>query len=133
MLGAIVTNTLFMLGACLLLGGLKYHTQEYNRISARIQAGLLFLALKPNPGLTTSLCWNCSFPARSSLQRERRDVIQRRAFQEKPMSKELLERLRKTKSVTLAGGVVRTLDDSELASVVGGMRSDTLELVFGWL
>ena len=42
--GAIVTNTLFMLGACLLLGGLKYHVQEYNRISARIQAGLLFLA-----------------------------------------------------------------------------------------
>ena len=42
--GAIVTNTLFMLGACLFLGGLKYHVQEYNRISARIQAGLLFLA-----------------------------------------------------------------------------------------
>jgi Ca2+:H+ antiporter len=42
--GAIVTNTLFMLGASLLLGGLKYHEQEYNRISARMQAGLLFLA-----------------------------------------------------------------------------------------
>jgi Ca2+:H+ antiporter len=42
--GAIVTNTLFMLGASLLLGGLKYHVQEYNRISARLQAGLLFLA-----------------------------------------------------------------------------------------
>jgi Ca2+:H+ antiporter len=42
--GAIVTNTLFMLGASLLLGGLKYHTQEYNRISARMQASLLFLA-----------------------------------------------------------------------------------------
>ncbi len=42
--GAIVTNTLFMLGACLLLGGLKYHVQEYNRISARMQASLLFLA-----------------------------------------------------------------------------------------
>src|SRR6187399_1804912 len=42
--GAIVTNTLFMLGASLLLGGLKYHVQEYNRISARMQAGLLFLA-----------------------------------------------------------------------------------------
>jgi len=27
-----------------LLGGLKYHVQEYNRISARMQAGLLFLA-----------------------------------------------------------------------------------------
>jgi Ca2+:H+ antiporter len=42
--GAIVTNTLFMLGASFLLGGIKYHTQEYNRVSARFQAGLLFLA-----------------------------------------------------------------------------------------
>jgi len=42
--GAIVTNTLFMLGACFLLGGLKHHVQEYNRNSARLQAGLLFLA-----------------------------------------------------------------------------------------
>ena len=42
--GAIVTNTLFMLGASFLLGGLKHHVQEYNRGSARLQAGLLFLA-----------------------------------------------------------------------------------------
>jgi Ca2+:H+ antiporter len=42
--GAIVTNTLFMLGASLLLGGLKHHVQEFNRASARFQAGLLFLA-----------------------------------------------------------------------------------------
>jgi Ca2+:H+ antiporter len=42
--GAIVTNTLFMLGASFLLGGLKYHMQEYNRVSARTQAGMLFLA-----------------------------------------------------------------------------------------
>jgi Ca2+:H+ antiporter len=42
--GAIVTNTLFMLGASFLLGGLKYHVQEFNRVSARMQAGLLFLA-----------------------------------------------------------------------------------------
>ena len=42
--GAIVTNTLFMLGASFLLGGLKYHVQEFNRDSARLQAGLLFLA-----------------------------------------------------------------------------------------
>jgi Ca2+:H+ antiporter len=42
--GAIVTNTLFMLGASFLLGGLRFHVQEYNRISARMQAGLLFLA-----------------------------------------------------------------------------------------
>ena len=42
--GAIVTNTLFMLGASFLLGGLKHHIQEYNRVGARVQAGLLFLA-----------------------------------------------------------------------------------------
>jgi Ca2+:H+ antiporter len=33
-----------MLGASFLLGGLKYHLQEYNRVNARFQAGLLFLA-----------------------------------------------------------------------------------------
>ena len=42
--GAIVTNALFMLGASLLVGGLSHHVQEYNRNSARLQAGLLFLA-----------------------------------------------------------------------------------------
>jgi Ca2+/H+ antiporter len=42
--GAIVTNSLFMLGASFLLGGLAHHVQEYNRVSARLQAGLLFLA-----------------------------------------------------------------------------------------
>ena len=42
--GAIVTNTLFMLGASFLLGGLKHHVQEYNQAGARLQAGLLFLA-----------------------------------------------------------------------------------------
>jgi Ca2+:H+ antiporter len=42
--GAIVTNTLFMLGASFLLGGLSHHVQDYNRNAARLQAGLLFLA-----------------------------------------------------------------------------------------
>jgi Ca2+:H+ antiporter len=42
--GAIVTNSLFMLAMSFLLGGLKYHVQEYNRVSARLQASLLFLA-----------------------------------------------------------------------------------------
>jgi Ca2+:H+ antiporter len=42
--GAIVTNTLFVLGASFFLGGLKHHVQEYNRVSARVQAALLFLA-----------------------------------------------------------------------------------------
>jgi Ca2+:H+ antiporter len=42
--GAIVTNSLFMLGMALLLGGLKHHVQEYNPLNARLQAGMLFLA-----------------------------------------------------------------------------------------
>src|SRR5688572_29640901 len=42
--GAIVTNALFMLGAALLVGGLKHHVQDFNREGARLQAGLLFLA-----------------------------------------------------------------------------------------
>jgi Ca2+:H+ antiporter len=39
-----VTNTLFMLGASFLLGGLAHHVQEYNRASARLQSGLLLVA-----------------------------------------------------------------------------------------
>jgi Ca2+:H+ antiporter len=42
--GAIVANSMFMLGASFLLGGLKHHVQDYNRNNARLQAGLLFLA-----------------------------------------------------------------------------------------
>ncbi len=42
--GAIVGNALFILGASFLLGGLKHHLQQYNLTSARMQAGLLFLA-----------------------------------------------------------------------------------------
>jgi len=43
--GAIVTNSLFMLGASLLLGGMRHHTQEFNAATARLQAGQLFLAV----------------------------------------------------------------------------------------
>jgi Ca2+:H+ antiporter len=42
--GTIVTNTLFVLGASFLLGGLKHHAQEFNKAGARLQSGLLFLA-----------------------------------------------------------------------------------------
>ncbi|WP_134680436.1 calcium/proton exchanger [Paracoccus ravus] len=42
--GAIVTNALFMLGASFLLGGLRHHVQEFNRVGARFQASLLFIA-----------------------------------------------------------------------------------------
>ena len=42
--GAIITNALLLLGGSFLLGGLKHHVQDFNRNSARLQAGLLFLA-----------------------------------------------------------------------------------------
>ena len=42
--GAIVTNTLFMLGGSFLIGGLRYHEQQFNRFGARFQSGLLFVA-----------------------------------------------------------------------------------------
>ena len=67
--GAIVTNTLFMLGASFFLGGIKHHVQQYNRATARLHAALLFLAtialvspsaivkadLVPGAGLTQKL------------------------------------------------------------------------------
>jgi hypothetical protein len=52
---------------------------------------------------------------------DRRGAIQRRA-KEEVMTKDLLQKLRKTKSVTLSNAVVRSLDESDLASVVGGQR-----------
>ena len=42
--GAIVTNTLFMLGASFLLGGLKFKVQEFSKVNARFQTGMLFVA-----------------------------------------------------------------------------------------
>ena len=42
--GAIVTNALFMLGVSFLLGGLRYHLQDYNRAGGRLYAALLLMA-----------------------------------------------------------------------------------------
>src|SRR5215470_20257013 len=42
--GAIVTNSLFMLGGSFLLGGLKYHVQDFNPRNARVQSSMLLLA-----------------------------------------------------------------------------------------
>ena len=47
--GAIVTNTLFMLGASFLLGGLKHHVQEFNRVTHASRRGCCFSP--PSP------CW----------------------------------------------------------------------------
>lgn len=42
--GAIVTNSLFMLGASFLIGGLRHRVQEYNRAGGRLYSGLLLMA-----------------------------------------------------------------------------------------
>ena len=45
--GAIVTNSLFMLGASFLLGGLRYHVQEFNRVAARFQLPCVLRRIGP--------------------------------------------------------------------------------------
>ena len=42
--GAIVTNSLFMLGGSFLLGGLRHRVQDFNPRNARVQSGMLLLA-----------------------------------------------------------------------------------------
>ena len=42
--GAIVANLLFMLGLSFLAGGLRYHVQEYNAATARLQIAMVLLA-----------------------------------------------------------------------------------------
>src|SRR4030095_11930614 len=42
--GAVVTNSLFMLGGSFLLGGLKYRIQEFNPRTARVPSAMLLLA-----------------------------------------------------------------------------------------
>lgn len=42
--GAVVTNSLFMLGASFLLGGLRHRVQDYNRAGGRLHAALLLMA-----------------------------------------------------------------------------------------
>jgi Ca2+:H+ antiporter len=42
--GAIVTNTLFMMGAAFLIGGLRHHVQQFNLPNAKLQLAMLFLA-----------------------------------------------------------------------------------------
>jgi Ca2+:H+ antiporter len=69
--GAIVTNSLFMLGASFLLGGLKYHVQDYNRASARLHAGLLLLAtialVSPSAIARTDLAADAAMTQKLSL------------------------------------------------------------------
>ncbi len=55
--GAIVSNTLFMLGGSFLIGGIRHHEQQFNRASARIK-----------PACSFSPQWVCSC-LRSLLRR----------------------------------------------------------------
>lgn len=41
--GAVVTNSLFMLGSAFLIGGLKFSVQNFNKLNAFIQSSLLFI------------------------------------------------------------------------------------------
>ena len=43
--GAIVTNLLFMTGMSLFIGGLRHHVQRFNIANARIEIGMLFMAV----------------------------------------------------------------------------------------
>lgn len=43
LVGAVVTNSLFMLGVSFLVGGLRHKVQEYNRPTAFTQSSLLFI------------------------------------------------------------------------------------------
>src|SRR4026208_2171537 len=42
--GAIVTNSLFMLGASFLLGGLQHHVQDFDRAGGKCYSALLLMA-----------------------------------------------------------------------------------------
>lgn len=44
LVGAIVTNMLFMTGAAFFLGGLKYHEQRFSLSNTRLEVAMLFLA-----------------------------------------------------------------------------------------
>jgi Ca2+:H+ antiporter len=69
--GAIVTNSLLMLGGSFLLGGLTHRLQEFNRAGARLQASLLFLAtialLVPSAVRTADAGTGAAFTTQLSL------------------------------------------------------------------
>ena len=44
MMGSIISNLLFVLGACFLAGGIKYSIQEFNETVAQTNASLMTLA-----------------------------------------------------------------------------------------
>lgn len=45
LIGAILANLLLALGASFLIGGLKFHTQDFNPVSARVYSSMMFIAV----------------------------------------------------------------------------------------
>src|SRR4030095_14207090 len=45
LIGAILANLLLALGVSFFVGGLKHHTQDFNPVSSRIYASMMFIAV----------------------------------------------------------------------------------------
>ncbi len=45
LIGAILANLLLALGASFLVGGIKYHTQDFNPVSSRVYSTMMFIAV----------------------------------------------------------------------------------------
>lgn len=45
LIGAILANLLLALGASFFIGGLKYHTQDFNQVSSRVYSSMMFIAV----------------------------------------------------------------------------------------
>ena len=62
--GAILANLLLALGLSFFIGGTKYHVQEYNPVSARVYASMMFMAVislaVPSSFNTSLRCTGCS-------------------------------------------------------------------------
>ncbi len=65
--GAILANLLLALGLSFFIGGTKYHTQEYNPVSARVYASMMFMAVI---SLAVPSSFNTLFGAEDILRQE---------------------------------------------------------------
>ena len=67
LVGAILANLLLALGLSFLIGGTKYHVQEYNPVSARVYASMMFMAVI---SLSVPSSFNSIFGAQDVLRQE---------------------------------------------------------------
>jgi len=65
--GAILANLLLALGLSFFIGGTKYHVQEYNPVSARVYASMMFMAVI---SLAVPSSFNSLFGAQDVLRQE---------------------------------------------------------------